>query len=217
MWAIGPFALAIFALTHGVGPAIHELMQDVDSAQAWLLQYGVPASAAWFFAINTLLCACGFPRLWSGAFAGALFGGVLGLVLSLPSSVAGACLTFAFARGAGSRRLLEAADSKWGRRIDRVLPGGMWQAVLVRQLPVPGIAATLMLAFSSISPVRFVISSAIGFVPGAAAASFAGGVVTARSASAIAGALAAIAVSLLTVSILQHGQTTDSPRGVTDE
>ena len=90
---------------------IHAWLRNVDAARDWILQHGFWPSVLAFFAANLLLCAAGFPRLWTSVFAGAVFGGTLGLGLSLPSSVLGTCLTFFGARGIGEHPVVGVAPA----------------------------------------------------------------------------------------------------------
>ena len=185
---------------------IHAWLSNVDAARAWILQHGFWPSAMVFFAVNLLLCACGFPRLWTSVFAGAVFGGTLGLELSLPSSVRGTCLTFAVARGIGSRSMLDRLTAHWRERVDLRATPNMMQAFLIRQLPVPGMALTLLLAMTDISTAAFASSSALGFIPGAAIACYAGDTLaTAQTQQSMAVAAAVILAALLAMALLRTG------------
>jgi uncharacterized membrane protein YdjX (TVP38/TMEM64 family) len=184
---------------------IHAWLRNVDAARDWILQHGFWPSALAFFAANLLLCAAGFPRLWTSVFAGAVFGGTLGLGLSLPSSVLGTCLTFSGARGIGSRRLLERLTARWRGWVDLRAAPSLLQAILIRQLPVPGMAQTLLLAMSDISAATFVIASALGFIPGAAIACYAGDTLAmAQTQQSITMAAAIILVALLAMALLRR-------------
>ncbi|NLF85041.1 MAG: TVP38/TMEM64 family protein [Lentisphaerae bacterium] len=184
---------------------IHAWLRNVDAARDWILQHGFWPSVLAFFAANLLLCAAGFPRLWTSVFAGAVFGGTLGLGLSLPSSVLGTCLTFFGARGIGSRRLLERLTGRWRERVELRAAPSLLQAILIRQLPVPGMALTLLLAMSDIPAATFAMSSALGFIPGAVIACYAGDTLaTAQTQQSITVAAAIILVALLAMALLRR-------------
>ena len=184
---------------------IHAWLRNVDAARDWILQHGFWPSVLAFFAANLLLCAAGFPRLWTSVFAGAVFGGTLGLGLSLPSSVLGTCLTFFGARGIGSRRLLERLTGRWRERVELRAAPSLLQAILIRQLPVPGMALTLLLAMSDIPAATFAMSSAFGFIPGAVIACYAGDTLaTAQTQQSITVAAAIILVALLAMALLRR-------------
>ena len=186
---------------------IHAWLRNVDAGRDWILQHGFWFSAGVFFAANLMLCAVGFPRLWTSVFAGAVFGGTLGLGLSLPSSVLGACLTFAYARGIGGRRLFDRLTARWRGRLDLQARPSLLQALLIRQLPVPGMALTLLLAVTDISASSFAVSSALGFVPGAAIACYAGETLTtAQTRESIAAAAAITLVAILAMALLRRAR-----------
>jgi uncharacterized membrane protein YdjX (TVP38/TMEM64 family) len=186
---------------------IHAWLRNVDAVRDWILQHGLGPSALVFFGANTLLCAFGFPRLWTSVFAGVVFGGTLGLGLSLPSSVLGTCLTFAYARGIGSRRLLERLTARWEGRVAFPSTPDLLQTVLIRQLPVPGMVLTLLLSMTNISASAFVAASVLGFIPGAAIACFAGDTITTTQTHlSVALAVAIILAALLAMAYLRRAR-----------
>ena len=209
------FIVATVEVLYHAG-TIHAWLRNVDAARGWILQHGFWTSAGVFFAANLLLCAVGFPRLWTSVFAGAVFGGTLGLGLSLPSSVLGACLTFAYARGIGGRRLFDRLAARWRGRLELQARPSLLQALLIRQLPVPGLALTLLLAVTDISASSFAVSSALGFVPGAAIACYAGDTLTtAQTQESLAAAAAIMLVALGAMALLRRARAPQGagPRG----
>ena len=74
--------------------SLEQWLLHAEAMRNWLLSHGAIETATPFYALNTLLCAFGVPRLWTGVLAGAVFGSLPGLLLSLPSSLVGAALTF---------------------------------------------------------------------------------------------------------------------------
>lgn len=205
--AIWLFLLTVFFVLYNMGH-IHALLHNINQARAWILQHGVFETAFVFFFANTMLCACGCPRLWTCVFAGMVFGGPLGISLSLPSSLAGALVTFGFARMIGSQRLLSTVVSKWSRAVVLKKSPDLVQTILIRQLPVPGIAVTLLFAASNITIPVFVIGSAIGFTPGAAIACFLGDTATiAQTQDSLATASVVILLSIAATAFLHRARS----------
>ena len=160
--------------------SLEQWLLHAEAMRNWLLSHGAIEAATTFFALNTLLCAFGVPRLWTGVLAGAVFGSLPGLLLSLPSSLVGAALTFEFGRLASAAWLEDAISPKWKDWIETHAAPDIMQTALIRQLPVPGSILTLLLATGGISRRIFLIGSALGFLPGAVIACFLGTVATTR-------------------------------------
>lgn len=140
---------------------------SIDSAREWILLHGIVKSAIIFFGLNTVLCAFGFPRLWSSAFAGVVFGGSLGLATSLPSSLLGTWMTFEFGRKIGANDVLSKIATRWKNTAIPSFAPDLFQTMLLRQLPLPGVILTLLLSATHITRKVFLVGSAIGFIPGA--------------------------------------------------
>ncbi len=196
------FAFALIAMN------IHQLDKwflSVDSARHWILLHGIVKSAFVFFVFNTLVCALGFPRLWSCAFAGVVFGEFFGLAVSLPSSILGAWMTFEFGRKVGAKDLLGKISTRWKNTNHQSLSPDLLQTVLLRQLPIPGFVLTLLLSATPISRQIFLAGSALGFIPGAIIACFLGHTATTKQTLTSLGATsAAILLAILTVTYLQR-------------
>ena len=158
---------------------IKELLRQIDQAKEWVLDQGLLRAALTFFAANTVICTFGFPRFWTGVFAGVVFSGPLGFALSLPSSLFGAYCTFLAFRIMGSRELFEKLHEKGFRHYGLLEkePSAI-HVILIRQIPVPGLLSTAILAASKLRGGAFLCGTAIGFVPAAAIGSFLGGTVT---------------------------------------
>lgn len=201
--ATGLFIGAVAAVLYNLGH-IQTWLQGIDVARAWMLQHGMLEAALVFFGANTVLCAFGCPRLWTSVFAGIIFGGPLGFCISLPSSLVGACLTFAFVRLSGGRQFLAGISDKWRGAVVLSASPGLLQTVLIRQLPIPGLATTVLLALSNLSAPTYLVGSAIGFIPGAALACFMGDTVTtAQTQRSLTLAAIVMLISLLIASALR--------------
>lgn len=158
---------------------IKDLLRQVDQAKAWVIDQGLLKASLIFFIANTVICTFGFPRFWTGVFAGIVFGGPLGFSISLPSSLLGAYFTFLAFRMMGSRKLFEKLRAK-GLSHYNILDKEpkLIHVILIRQIPVPGFLSTAILAASKLRGMVFLGGTAIGFVPAAAIGSFLGGSVT---------------------------------------
>jgi uncharacterized membrane protein YdjX (TVP38/TMEM64 family) len=176
---VAVFLIGLVLMAMHVDSLEHWLLQ-AEGLRTWLLGHGAIEAATTFFALNTLLCAFGVPRLWTSVLAGAVFGAIPGLLLSLPSSLVGAALTFEFGRLASEAWLADAIPEKWRARIALHATPDILQTAFVRQLPVPGTILTLLLATGGISRRTFLIGSGLGFLPGAVISCFLGTVATTR-------------------------------------
>ncbi len=187
---------------------IHQLDKwflSVESARQWILLHGVVKSALVFFGINTLVCAFGFPRLWSCAFAGVVFGEFFGLAVSLPSSLLGAWMTFEFGRNVGAKDLVGKISTRWKNTNHPSLSPDLLQTTLLRQLPIPGFVLTLLLSATPISRRIFLAGSALGFIPGAVIACFLGHTATTKQTLTSLGLTSlAILLIILVVAYLQR-------------
>ena len=194
--------------------SLEQWLLHAEGLRTWLLRHGAIESATTFFALNTLLCAFGVPRLWTSVLAGAVFGAIPGLLLSLPSSLVGAALTFEFGRLASEAWLVDAIPDKWRTRIALHATPDILQTAFVRQLPVPGTILTLLLATGGISRSTFLIGSALGFLPGAAIACFLGTAATTRQTpEALILTLAIVAASLGSLALLRRDKRSAGMRG----
>ena len=174
------FLTALVLIMSLYADAFENWLLHAEAVRDWLHSHGAAQTATAFFVLNTLLCACGIPRLWTSALAGAIFGGLPGLLLSLPSALAGAALTYEFGRLASAAFLEDIIPAKWKGWLEIHAAPNALQVAVIRQLPVPGAILTLLLAAGGISRRAFLLGSAIGFLPGAAIAAFLGTAATTR-------------------------------------
>lgn len=203
------FAFALIAMNIR---QLDEWFLSVDLARQWILLHGVVNSALVFFGINTLLCAFGFPRLWSCAFAGVVFGEYLGLAVSLPSSILGTWMTFEFGRKIGANDVLSKIAARWKNTTLPAFAPDILQTTLLRQLPVPGAILTLLLSATQISRRVFLAGSALGFIPGAVIACFLGHTATTKQTlTSLATTSFAILLAILSVAYLQRARRLGQP------
>ncbi len=177
---------------------------SIDSARQWILLHGILEAAAIFFVANTFACAFGFPRLWSSAFAGVVFGGPLGLATSLPSSILGTWITFEFGRKIGAKGVLSKIATRWKNTAIPTFSPDIFQTTLLRQLPIPGVILTLLFSATHISRKVFLLGSSIGFIPGAVIACFLG--YTATTKQTMASLTMTSCAILLAIAVLAYMQ-----------
>lgn len=128
---------------------------------------------ALFVVVSALLCAMGMPRLLVSAAAGLGFGVAWGIALSQLAVMLGAYLTFAVARWSGSAFFLH----RWprlGQVLDTLEDHGIVSIFLIRQLPVSGFVANIVLGLSAVKQWQFLVGSFIGFLPEGVPAVFVG-------------------------------------------
>jgi uncharacterized membrane protein YdjX (TVP38/TMEM64 family) len=162
-----------FALRHA------PLGEDLERARRVLAGESGEELPRWslvtFAALNAGLVALGFPRLVFHAIAGALFGFAVGLGVSLGASVLGSVALVAFARWAQPWRAAGAEEPRSAARLFDALDRRPLLAVfLARQAPLSGLLVNLVLGWSRVPARHVVVGTALGYLPSAAAAAFAG-------------------------------------------
>ncbi len=178
---------------------------SIDAARQWILLHGIAEAVIVFFGLNTLICALGFPRLWSSAFAGVVFGGPIGLAASLPSSILGTWMTFEFGRKVGAEDVLSKIATRWKNTAAPPFAPDILQTTLLRQLPVPGVILTLLFSATHISRKVFLAGSALGFIPGAVIACFLGYTATTKQTmSSLAMTSCAILLAIALLAYMQR-------------
>lgn len=119
-----------------------------------------------FLGLASLTVAVGLPRQ-AVAFAGAYcFGFWTGFALGLAASVVSAALGFGWARGVGRTTVQRVIAGRLAR-IDRFLGENPFHASLVlRLLPIGNnVLINIVAGISGMSAIRFLLGSAIGYIP----------------------------------------------------
>ncbi len=119
------------------------------------------------FVAMTLLTAVGAPRLWLCGLASLMFPPIAAFIISIASALVGNYALFAACRGRVAQRLVDWISSRRSTSGIRIpsLNVGLWDVVLLRQMPGPGALITILLARTNIVVRDFIIGSFIGFLP----------------------------------------------------
>jgi len=143
-------------------PLKHWLSED-QHVKSWLAAAGQAAPAV-FIGATALLTAVGLPRLLLCSLGGLVFGFTWGFLWSHLGTVAGAYITFLFARWSGREFLLQKYPKLKG--LSQPLEKRGWLSVLlIRQLPVSGLYNDILLGLSTVGHRDFWIGTALGFLP----------------------------------------------------
>ncbi len=145
------------------------------AVEAWLADLGPWAAPAFVlvYVVGALVFLPGSVMTLAG---GAVFGPVLGTLLSLSGATIGAAAAFSVSRALGGKWVEQRVE---GRRLGRIVRGiedDGWRFVaFVRLVPVfPYNALNYALGLTRISLVQYVVVSAICMAPGAAAFTYVG-------------------------------------------
>jgi uncharacterized membrane protein YdjX (TVP38/TMEM64 family) len=165
-------ALAVFALASAT-------VSVVAFAQGWIRPESIHRVAteagplAWvaYVAAVVVLEVLWFPRSWGLIAGGALFGPIVGGLLSLVADMLGAVLCYAIGRGGG--REWAASQLERRPRAARIVSllarrRGLWTVAVLRVVPVAHY--TVVSYAAGITGVRFssyVAGNALGIIPGA--------------------------------------------------
>ena len=130
--------------------------------------------------------------------AGALFDLFPAIVYSQIGPLVGAYAVFIATRWGGLDTARKLADRyPQVRRITEGNPG-FWSVFVLRQMPIPGLAVSVLMGLSPVDQRAFLLGSLVGFLPeGVVAAMLGGGLIEqslAQSVSQVAAAVAILAV-----------------------
>ncbi len=160
-------AAAVAALLLVYLSPLHDLVvaEGLDALRARLAGYGGWGPLA-FVGLAAGLISIGAPRLAFSALAGVLFGWAAGFVLAHLATVAGAVLTFGWARWLGGGHARRTAGGRLARLVGHVEQHPVSSIVVVRLLPVGNNFATNV-AFSlcPMSLRQFAAGTALGAAP----------------------------------------------------
>ncbi|MCB1275539.1 VTT domain-containing protein [Prosthecobacter sp.] len=106
----------------------------------------------------------GVPRLPLCAAAGLVFGFGEGLVLSLVASTLGSYGAFVLSRH-GFRRAAESRAEKWPWLKKLLKKPSVLRVFWVRQLMVPGLVLNVLLGMTPVKHTRFLLGTALGYLP----------------------------------------------------
>ncbi|MBB5033860.1 TVP38/TMEM64 family protein [Prosthecobacter vanneervenii] len=106
----------------------------------------------------------GVPRLPLCAAAGLVFGFGEGLVISLVASTLGSYGAFVLSRH-GFRRAAESRAEKWPWLKKLLKKPSVLRVFWVRQLMVPGLVLNVLLGMTPVKHTRFLLGTALGYLP----------------------------------------------------
>ena len=127
-------------------------------------------SAGGFVAIYTVVAALALPgAVWLTLGGGFLFGAVLGTALTVLGATMGATLLFLFAQRVFGADALQKLGPK-AEGLARGIQANAWSYLLVlRLVPLfPFFLVNLVPAFCGVRPVVFIVTTALGIIPGTA-------------------------------------------------
>lgn len=142
---------------------LKEWVANIQEWKTWIERWGISGPAV-FLAGAALLVACGLPRTLVSAAAGMLFGFIEGVSLALIGSVFGSYGTFLFAHW-GGRHWAETQIERYPRLKSLTRKPGIAGVFLIRQLPLPGIVPNLFLGVIAVPHRKFLIGTALGYLP----------------------------------------------------
>ena len=119
-----------------------------------------------FIAISAVLIACGVPRLVFCPIAGLAFGFIPGLVYGTVGTLMAYYAFFAAFRLGGREFARKIWEKKKFQKAEEIIKkGGIQSVILVRQMPLHGMAINILLSLSPVKNHDFIIGTAIGILP----------------------------------------------------
>jgi uncharacterized membrane protein YdjX (TVP38/TMEM64 family) len=138
----------------------------ISNVQTWkkmVHDFGWGAHAI-FMAACAASVMLGVPRLPLCAAAGLVFGFGEGLVISLVASTLGSYGAFVLSRH-GFRRAAESRAEKWPWLKKLLKKPSVLRVFWVRQLMVPGLVLNVLLGMTPVKHTRFLLGTALGYLP----------------------------------------------------
>lgn len=149
--------------------ALHRfpLGDPLEQVQGWKEQLNAlgPWGPLTFFGVFMVLVAAGTPRLWMSTLAGALFGFKVGFPIAWVASLCGAYFNFCFVRW-GARDAVH-RFVRLPTRVQALLyHPGFFAVLLLRQLPMWGVAQNAALAVTKVKHRTYLLGTFCGIMPG---------------------------------------------------
>lgn len=136
---------------------------NVQSWKGFVREFGWMAHAVFMF-VTAGAVMMGVPRLAFCSAAGLIFGFGEGLLLSLMGSTLGSYGAFILSRH-GFRRAAEARAEKWPWLKKMLKKPSVIRVFWARQLMVPGIVLNVLIGMTPVSHSRFLLGTALGYLP----------------------------------------------------
>jgi uncharacterized membrane protein YdjX (TVP38/TMEM64 family) len=136
---------------------------NVQSWKGFVREFGWMAHAV-FMLVTAGAVMMGVPRLAFCSAAGLIFGFGEGLLLSLLGSTLGSYGAFILSRH-GFRRAAEARAEKWPWLKKMLKKPSVMRVFWARQLMVPGIVLNVLIGMTPLRHSRFLLGTALGYLP----------------------------------------------------
>ncbi len=136
---------------------------NVQSWKGFVREFGWMAHAV-FLLVTAGAVMMGVPRLAFCSAAGLIFGFGEGLLLSLVGSTLGSYGAFILSRH-GFRRAAEARAEKWPWLKKMLKKPSVMRVFWARQLMVPGIVLNVLIGMTPVRHSRFLLGTALGYLP----------------------------------------------------
>jgi len=136
---------------------------NVQSWKGFVREFGWMAHAV-FMLVTAGAVMMGVPRLAFCSVAGLIFGFGEGLLLSLLGSTLGSYGAFILSRH-GFRRAAEARAEKWPWLKKMLKKPSVMRVFWARQLMVPGIVLNVLIGMTPLRHSRFLLGTALGYLP----------------------------------------------------
>ena len=136
---------------------------NVQSWKGFVREFGWMAHAV-FMIVTAGAVMMGVPRLAFCSAAGLIFGFGEGLLLSLVGSTLGSYGAFILSRH-GFRRAAEARAEKWPWLKKMLKKPSVIRVFWARQLMVPGIVLNVLIGMTPVRHSRFLLATALGYLP----------------------------------------------------
>ncbi len=151
---------------------LSDYFTQVSELSSKIRDIGITAPIVFTLGIAVLV-SIGFPRLIFCPIAGMAFGFVFGLLYTIVGSLIAYYLFFIFVRRNGRQFQFKYVEEH--KKIGEIIKkGGIPAVILARQVPVHGMVVNIILALSPIRHMDFLVGTAIGLVPEAAACTLLG-------------------------------------------
>ena len=136
---------------------------NVQSWKGFVREFGWMAHAV-FMLVTASAVMMGVPRLAFCSAAGLIFGFGEGLLLSLVGSTLGSYGAFILSRH-GFRRAAESRAEKWPWLKKMLKKPSVLRVFWARQLMVPGIVLNVLIGMTPVRHSRFLLGTALGYLP----------------------------------------------------
>jgi uncharacterized membrane protein YdjX (TVP38/TMEM64 family) len=157
-------ALLVLGVLTSLPPVRHIILDNQKSIKLFIHELG-PWGPVVFTASVTVLVACGLPRLAFCILGGAFFAFWQGLLWSSIGTILGYGIVFFAVRQLGLRESILRKHPAWEKLAAKLKHNTIPAVILFRQIPLPGMVATVVLGLSPIRRREFFLGTIIGLLP----------------------------------------------------